>query len=168
MGKRIENSAEMDPVVSIPNIDSSWKNSLGFQLGKALWALSATLNATLKENGIDLPTSQYIVMRFLYGQDGISQNRIATLLYKDAAAIKRSIDNLEKKGLVERRAVSRCKNNIYLTEKGRELMPEVIAVANKVFDMTTELPEEMCRIGNLYLESIYNKFQKEKSAKEKK
>jgi len=37
-----------------------------------------------------------------------------------------------------------------------------------VFDMTTELPEEMCRIGNLYLESIYNKFQKEKNAKEKK
>lgn len=168
MGKRIENSAEMDPVASIPNIDSSWKNSLGFQLGKALWALSATLNATLKENGIDLPTSQYIVMRFLYGQDGISQNRIATLLYKDASAIKRSIDNLEKKGLVERKVVSRCKNSIYLTEKGRELMPEVIAVANKVFDMTTELPEEMCRIGNLYLESIYNKFQKEKSAKEKK
>ena len=68
-------------------------------------------------------------------------------LYKDASAIKRSIDNLEKKGLVERKVVSRCKNNIYLTEKGRELMPEVIAVANKVFDMTTELPEEMCRIG---------------------
>lgn len=168
MEKRIKNSAKKDPVDSIPNIDTSWKNSLGFQLGKALWALSATLNATLKENGIDLPTSQYIVMRFLYGQDGISQNRIATLLYKDAAAIKRSIDNLEKKGLVERRAVSRCKNNIYLTEKGRELMPEVIAVANKVFDMTTELPEDMCRIGNLYLESIYNKFQKEKNAKEKK
>ena len=120
MEKRIKNSAKKDPVDSIPNIDTSWKNSLGFQLGKALWALSATLNATLKENGIDLPTSQYIVMRFLYGQDGISQNRIATLLYKDAAAIKRSIDNLEKKGLVERRAVSRCKNNIYLTEKGRK------------------------------------------------
>lgn len=168
MEKRIKNSAKKDPVDSIPNIDTSWKNSLGFQLGKALWALSATLNATLKENGIDLPTSQYIIMRFLYEQDGISQNRIATLMHKDAAAIKRSIDNLEKKGLVERRAVSRCKNNIFLTEKGRELIPEVIAIADKVFDMTTELPEEMCRIGNLYLESIYNKFQKEKSAKEKK
>ena len=92
MEKRIKNSVKKDPVDSIPNIDTSWKNSLGFQLGKALWALSATLNATLKENGIDLPTSQYIVMRFLYRQDGISQNRIATLLYKDAAAIKRSIE----------------------------------------------------------------------------
>lgn len=46
-------------------------------------------------------------------------------------------------------------------------MPDIIAVANKVFDMTTELPEDLCRIGNLYLESIYNKFQKEKNAKEK-
>lgn len=142
--------------------------SLGFLLARALWASVIALNTALKEQGIDLPNSQYIIMRFLYEQDGISQNRIATLMHKDAAAIKRSIDNLEKKGLVERRAVSRCKNNIFLTEKGRELIPEVIAIADKVFDMTTELPEEMCRIGNLYLESIYNKFQKEKSAKEKK
>lgn len=142
--------------------------SLGFLLARALWALATALNTALKEQGIDLPNSQYIIMRFLYEQDGISQNRIATLMHKDAAAIKRSIDNLEKKGLVERRAVSRCKNNIFLTEKGRELIPEVIAIADKVFDMTTELPEDMCRIGNLYLESIYNKFQKEKSAKEKK
>ena len=125
--------------------------SLGFLLDRALWALAAALNTALREHGIDLPNSQYIIMRFLYEQDGISQNRIATLMHKDAAAIKRSIDNLEKKGLVERRVVSRCKNNIYLTETGRELMPEVIAVANKVFDMTTELPEEMCRIGNLFL-----------------
>lgn len=132
--------------------------SLGFLLARALWTLATALNTALKEKGIDLPISQYIIMRFLYEQEGLSQSQIATLLYKDAAAIKRSIDNLEKKRLVERRAASRCKNNIYLTEKGRELMPEVITIANKVFDMTSELPEETCRIGNYYLESIYNKF----------
>lgn len=139
--------------------------SLGFLLARALWTLSAALNTALKERGIDLPISQYTIMRFLYEQDGLSQNRIATLLYKDAAAIKRSIDNLEKKGLVERKMVSRCKNNVFLTEKGLNLMPEVIAIANEVFDMTSELPEETCRVGNLYLESIYDKFHKEEKHK---
>lgn len=141
--------------------------SLGFLLARALWTLSTALNTTLKERGIDLPISQYTIMRFLYEQDGLSQNRIAILLYKDAAAIKRSIDNLEKKGLVERKMVSRCKNNIFLTEKGRNLMPEVIAIADEVFDMTSELPEETCRIGNLYLKSIYDKFHKEEKYKRK-
>lgn len=72
-------------------------NSLGFLLDRALWTLSSTLNATLKEKGIDLPHSQYIIMRFLDEKEGISQNKLAILLHKDAAAIKRSIDNLEKK-----------------------------------------------------------------------
>lgn len=118
-------------------------NSLGFLLDRALWTLSSTLNATLKEKGIDLPHSQYIIMRFLDEKEGISQNKLAILLHKDAAAIKRSIDNLEKKGLLIRKALSERKNGIYLTDKGKALIPKVKTIADEILGGTFGQTEEM-------------------------
>lgn len=143
-------------------------SSLGFRLDRALWAISTALSTALKEKGINLPHSQYIIMRFLYEQDGISQNRIAAFLHKDAAAIKRSIDILVKKRLAERRVISRSKNGIYLTKQGRQLMPEVIAIANEVFSVMSELPEETCRTGMKYLESIYKLYVEKKNTEKDK
>ncbi len=130
-------------------------NSLGFLLDRALWTLSSALGASFKEKGIDLPHSQYIIMRFLDEQDGISQNRLARLLHKDAAAIKRSIDILEKKGMVIRKAVTGRKNGIYLTGKAKALMPEVKSIADEILGGSFGQTEEIRRTGILFLESIY-------------
>lgn len=135
-------------------------NSLGFLLDRALWTLSATLSAAFKEKGIDLPHSQYIIMRFLDEQDGMSQNQLATLLHKDAAAIKRSIDILEKKGLVVRKAVTARKNGVYLTDNAKALMPEVKAIADRILGGTFGETEETRRVGIHFLESIYRFYAK--------
>ena len=75
--------------------------SLGYLLDRTLWALSNSLNVALKKNeGIDLPHSQYLVLRTLFEKDGLSQNEIAAHLHKDAAAIKRTVDYLEQKDLL--------------------------------------------------------------------
>lgn len=39
--------------------------SLGYLLDRTLWALSNSLNVALKNEGIDLPHSQYLVLRTL-------------------------------------------------------------------------------------------------------
>ena len=78
-------------------------NSIGLLLNKASVALSKSLNAAISANNIDLPHSQFIVLRCLYYNDQISQLDIAKLLSKDAAAIKRTVDELEKKRLVIRK-----------------------------------------------------------------
>lgn len=91
--------------------------SLGYLLDRTLWALSNSLNVALKNEGIDLPHSQYLVLRTLFEKDGLSQNEIAAHLHKDAAAIKRTVDYLEQKGLVVRKTVAHSKYNVFLTEK---------------------------------------------------
>lgn len=139
--------------------------SLGYLLDRALWTLSSALGKAFKERGIDLPHSQYIIMRLLDEQDGMSQNRLAALLHKDAAAIKRSIDILEKKGLVSRKALTGRKNGICLTEKAKALMPEVKAVADGVLGGTFGQTEEARRTCILFLESIY-RFYAEKDNQE--
>lgn len=87
-----------------------------------------------KRNNIELPHSQFIVLRCLYYKDGLSQKELATLLCKDAAAIKRTIDNLEDRGLVCRTQVSQRENAIEVTDAGKALMPFAIECGNLAID----------------------------------
>ena len=108
--------------------------SLGYFVARASVALSKSLNARLVSFGIDLPNSQYIVLRYLYFKGALSQLEIANLLSKDAAAIKRTIDLLEKKGLVTRTQIRKLKNSVCITDKGKNLMPRVIEIADAVIN----------------------------------
>ncbi|WP_304407722.1 hypothetical protein, partial [uncultured Desulfovibrio sp.] len=65
--------------------------SLGFLLNRASHALAKALRIVLERYAVDLPHSQFVMLRLLYYKDGLSQQEIAALLCKDAAAIKRTI-----------------------------------------------------------------------------
>lgn len=108
--------------------------SLGFLLNRASFSLAKMLRIELKRNNIELPHSQFIVLRCLFFKDGLSQKELATLLCKDAAAIKRTIDNLEDRGLVCRTHVSQRENAIEITQAGKELMPFAIECGNQAID----------------------------------
>lgn len=131
--------------------------SLGFLLNRASFSLAKALNTEFRKYNIDLPHSQFIVLRCLYYKDAISQHDLATLLCKDAAAIKRTIDNLEEKGLILRKQVSQRQNAILITKKGRLLIPLAIEhgeyVIKQVLDSATDT-----EINTLYklLNTIYS------------
>jgi DNA-binding MarR family transcriptional regulator len=108
--------------------------SLGHLLGRASVALSKSLNARLEACDIDLPHSQFIVLRCLYYKDALSQLDIAKLLSKDAAAIKRTIDSLEKKELVIRKQKRTLKNSVCISDKGKKLMPQVDNLINEALN----------------------------------
>lgn len=108
--------------------------SLGLLVSRASVALAKALNQAITAAGIDLPQSQFIVLRCVYFKDGLSQLEIAHILSKDAAAIKRTVDNLEEKGLVIRKQVRTLKNAVCITEKGTELMPQLLQIADKTIE----------------------------------
>lgn len=108
--------------------------SLGFLLNRASFSLAKMLRAELKRNNLELPHSQFIVLRCLYYKDGLNQQEIATLLCKDAAAIKRTVDNLEGRGLVSRVHVSQRENSIRITDQGKELMPLALKCGDLALD----------------------------------
>lgn len=107
------------------------QQTLGFLLTRASDALATHLNSLLKKQGIDLPHSQYVILKYLYHKDGISQQELAKEIFKDTAAIKRTLDILEKKGLVERIPITMRKNSVKITDVGKELMPKVIDCLEK-------------------------------------
>lgn len=135
--------------------------TIGALLDRSLWTLINALNLALKEQNIDLQHSQYIVMRVLFRREGISQNEIAAYLHKDAAAIKRSIDYLEKKGFVIKKSLSGCKYGIYLTDNGKERKSKIISVADEAVDkVLSGISETTYQEGVKFLEYIIRDMEK--------
>lgn len=114
-----------------PDMENEIINRMGFMMEQALGTMTGALAEAFKTNGIDLPHSQYAVIRLLYVSDSpLTQVKIAELLKKDAAAIKRTVDILERKGLVERVAHNGRTNKVVCTEKALEMKEELTTVAN--------------------------------------
>jgi DNA-binding MarR family transcriptional regulator len=107
------------------------QHTLGFLLARASNSMAMYLNSALKREGIDLPHSQFVILKILHLKDDVSQQELADLAFKDTSAVKRTLDILEKKGLVERIPVTLRKNSIKITNAGRELMPKVMACMEK-------------------------------------
>lgn len=128
---------------------------LGYLMERCLNGMVAVLDKNLNKNGIDLPHSQYVVMRALYQQDKISQSKLADLLQKDIAAIKRTIDKLEEKGLVKRHAVSGRQYNIHITAKGKRMKEAIIGVGQQTLQtLLTDIPHETQMTVLDFFESI--------------
>lgn len=107
------------------------QHTLGFLLARASSSIATYLNCILKKQEINLPHSQYIVLKYLYNKDGISQQQLANRLFKDTAAIKRTLDILEKKGLAVRVPITLRKNSVKITNAGKKLIPKVMACVEK-------------------------------------
>lgn len=135
--------------------------SLGFLLNRASVSLAKSMNASLIDNNIDLPHSQFIVLRCLYYKDGLSQLEIANLLSKDAAAIKRTVDLLEKKGLVVRNRIRALKNAVCISDKGRQLIPEAMKLGESLSDEALNgIDEQEQELLRVMLDKIYTNLDK--------
>ena len=97
-----------------------------------------------KNNGINLTAEQFLVMDTLWNQGEMTQQSIAFIIQKDKNSVTQFIDNLEKKGLVQREvdASDRRVNNIKLSEEGKVMKNNTKEVAinavNRILDGISE------------------------------
>ncbi|MCC8188681.1 MAG: MarR family transcriptional regulator [Bacteroides sp.] len=106
-------------------------HTLGFLLGRAAATMATLLNHTLKNEGIDLPHSQFVILRYLYYEDGISQQELAEKIFKDNAAIKRTLDHLEQKNSYNAFTSPNVKTTFSLLKKVNSLCPRYYKVRKK-------------------------------------
>ena len=97
--------------------------SLGYHLHRAFAALTETLHGELRAAGLALTHPQFSVLQAVSRKPGLSQNGLARETGKDGAAISRSLDYLEKRGLVRRAPLNGCTKGVFLTQKAEELRP---------------------------------------------
>ena len=99
------------------------KNALGYHLHRAFAALTEALHGELRAAGLPLTHPQFSVLQAVSRKPGISQNGLARETGKDGAAISRSLNYLEKQGLIRREAINGCTKGVFLTPRAEALRP---------------------------------------------
>lgn len=102
---------------------------MGCKVGKAYQIMLGQLAAALADGGVDITTSEYLVLRAIYSNPGLQQCEIVDSIGKDKAAVCRCVSSLEKKGLIVTESVSHKCLKIYLTDRAREIESTIMEIA---------------------------------------
>ena len=114
--------------------------------------------AKLSAQGIDISGEQWVVIKRVSEQEGINQKEIANLTYKDPASVTRIIDLLQKKGWIERRAISgdRRAYGLHLTKSGQLLVKKMTPIAQNLREEGLKgVPKKDLEILKKTLNKIY-------------
>ncbi|MCR5246498.1 MAG: MarR family transcriptional regulator, partial [Paludibacteraceae bacterium] len=108
---------------------------LAVKNGRISESITLLANKELKDAGYELTFEQALVVFLLNFYDGLTQRDIAISLDKDSPSITRLIDELEGLKMLERRSDpnDRRAKNIYLTSKGKGVVPGIIDVTKVAF-----------------------------------
>lgn len=122
-------------------------------------SLSSKLNLMLNDYG--LTESQFGTLDSLYHLGPMKQKEIGKKILKSGGNITMVINNLEKRGMVERRKGEKDKRQfiIHLTSKGRkslnELLPHIVKKIKKHFEILDKDEQKelqrLCKIVGLQI-----------------
>lgn len=111
-------------------------NTLGFYVDRLLFAMIKRQNQMLKESALDLQHSEFITLKVLNVLKEASQTEIASVMGKERSGVGRILASLEKKGYIERKPLNGSTNFVTLTEKGKDAIPLITELSNKLTDLT--------------------------------
>jgi len=110
------------------------KDSIGFHLNRAATIIHSGFSKCLQS--YDIAPEQFATLKIINEDGEITQSGIAELLVKGKPTVGRSLDALEKKGLIVREADDndRRMKPIRLTDSGREVLAAVEPKARQFND----------------------------------
>jgi MarR family transcriptional regulator for hemolysin len=118
------------------------EESLGYLLNRAARLLAHQLADRLRPHGVGI--GQWAVLMFLWARDGITQAELSRLVAIEPPTMVRTIDRLERDGLVTRTPdpMDGRASRIRLTDRGWSLrdplVPEAVAVNRVATERLTE------------------------------
>jgi DNA-binding MarR family transcriptional regulator len=106
----------------------------------------------------NVPIGQWPFLLFLWANEDLSQRDLSRLMAIEESTVTNTIDRMERDGLISRMRTpdNRRRNQLRLTERGRELMTTLIPEAMQVVKTATLGMSEM-EIG--FLTSLLGKVQ---------
>lgn len=100
-----------------------FENSVGPWLGRTVKIVDYYLQESFKEHGLDLSKEQMLILKILHDQDGLNQNELACLTYRDKSSLARLLATMESKGYIKKMHSKEDKriNIVHLTAKGKDI-----------------------------------------------
>ncbi len=126
--------------------------------GKLSAAINRKLYRSFRKMSIDITPEQWTVLFYLWSRDGVTQQELCNVTFKDKPSMTRLIDNLEKQQLVVRSpgVKDRRINLIHLTDKGRELETATNPLVTSVMRTALEgLSESEVEIAGSMLAKVF-------------
>ena len=113
-------------------VQTSLDQLLGFLLNDVSRLMRTHFDARARHLGLTRP--QWRVLVFLARSEGINQSGLADIIEVERMSLGRMIDRLEAADLVERRpdASDRRVHRLYLSQKARPILDEMVVLANEV------------------------------------
>ncbi len=104
----------------------SLKNSIAYRITRAANNIHKTINKKLSPYGIAI--EQRATLEMIKFEENVNQTTISNLLSKDKTTISRSLNSLEKKGLITKTETVDDKRNkkVALSQKGESILEETI------------------------------------------
>lgn len=98
-----------------------FENSIGPWIGKTSKIADYYLHELLLEQGLDLSKEQMITLKKLHDEDGLNQNELAFLTFRDKSSLTRLLSKMEMKNYIKRKQSKEDKriNQVFLTNEGR-------------------------------------------------
>lgn len=118
--------AETDDMLIAPD------RSIGYQVRRLSQEMSVTMDSYVSRHGIS--SAQWGYLRHIYFEEGVSQRELSDRVGRQGASTVVALKRLEQIGYVTTRKNDNDarKNHVYLTEKGRELVLELLPYVNEV------------------------------------
>jgi len=94
-------------------------------------------NKKFREQHINLSKEQWIVLKYLNQQDGLTQNDLAFITHRDKTSMTRLINNMEKKGYIRREICEQDRriNHIFIKKSGRDILYQTVPIMTELIRM---------------------------------
>ncbi len=104
------------------------EDCVNFQLTQAQSKVNALFRSNLEAYGVT--PAQYMILYFLWEEDGLSPSRLAEMGGLDASTITGLLTRMERKGLTKRKHSKDDRRgvNVYLTKEGVALRGDILRV----------------------------------------
>jgi len=128
-----------------------------YTMDKAIRTYRIFAQKRLRENGYKITIDQWLIIKAIMENPGISQQEIGEKVFKDNASVTRIIELLVKSEYLEREVNpdDRRKSNLNVTDEGKSIIKKVhsLVLENRKTALAGILPEEL-EIMNKTLKKI--------------
>jgi DNA-binding MarR family transcriptional regulator len=127
-----------------------FEKSIGPWLGRTMKMVDYHMAIAFENAGLDLTKEQMVILKKLHDQDGLNQNELAFLTYRDKSSLARLLTKMESKKYIERKQSKEDKrvNQVFLTTYGKAVYSETRPIIKVLIDkmernISTEQKKQM-------------------------